>query len=128
MHVKFIQKTHLSQSEQLSVLEPFRQLGRVSKARIDGEVDIDLAIELMTLLTINQSCSPEAVITRVIVLQDEGDRELNMGNPFGSAFKYEQAVAATGCFYRWTLMSSLTVFDFQFQVPESLRSSGFIRN
>ncbi len=111
MHLEFLQKTRAPRSQQSSVLEPFRQLGRVSKARIDGEVDIDLANELVTLLTINQFRSPEEVIERVIVLQDEGDQELNMGNPFGSALRYEQAVAATDYFYHWRPMSSLTVFD-----------------
>ncbi len=111
MKIHFLQKTRLPQSRQTSMLEPFRQLGRVSKARIDGEVDVDLAAELTMLLTVNHFGSPKAVIERVITLQDEGDKQSRKGNHFGSAFRYGQAVAATGYFYRWALMSSLTLLS-----------------
>ena len=95
LRVRLQRKPHPSRSEQIALLEPFRQLGNLYRAKFDGAVDADLATGLGQYLVNNQFNSPESVIERVIGLRGEGARQLGLHNYFGSAVRYEQALTLT---------------------------------
>ena len=102
LRIELPKKSHLSRSQQLNLLEPFRQLGRLHRAYVSGTVDIDIALGLSHFLVNNQFSSPEAVIERVLALRNEAGRQQSLDNHFGSVVRFEQALAVTNYLSRWS--------------------------